>query len=364
VGLEAGYGLGYDESYAATLGGEIDAEVEDLYQVKATASQLLFSWGKISGAIEAAAKESERAAIDRAAVERSVKYAVHLAFNDALLAKRLVTVAEETLAQKERHLDTAKKRYDAGVVNRLEVLRSETEVANARVPVIEAKNSVARSAARMNHLLARPQDTPFSPDGELVRAEVASLTLAQVEARALEKRPEIASLRTAVEVSRLVLTIEAAGDKPELAAYGEYGYKAEDFSHLNGTREAWQAGVVLTYPLFDGGRTRGRVSQARSGVRDLELAVAEAEQSIRLEARTALDLLQESDEIVTASSLAVTQARESLRLSESAFRNGAATTLDVSDSLLALTVAEVRKATALRNHMSARAGLLAVMNEL
>ncbi len=364
VGLEAGYVRQYDESVLDMFGGFIQPEVTNGYSLKTTLSQILFSWGRVSTAVEIAKVSRRQAEQDLAAVERQVKLQVHQAFYDLLLARTLVDVAQETLSQRERHLEVARQRFEAGVVNEYEVIRARVDVANARTPVVQARNAVRQAVSRLNNLLARPQAAPIEAVGELEYVPAGSLTLDEVVRRAIEQRPELASLALARDMAEKNIRIARAGDKPSVGLRAEYGFATQEFENLNPNREVWSVGVQFTLPLFDGWSTRGKVVQAESQLRDLRIATDQLREAIALEAKIALDDLRVAEEIIQASSLNIEQARKALELAEASYRYGVGTALDVTDAQLGLTVARTDHARALHDYMLARARVLAVMNEL
>jgi HAE1 family hydrophobic/amphiphilic exporter-1 len=144
----------------------------------------------------------------------------------------------------------------------------------------------------------------------------------------------------------------------------EYGYATEQFENLNAKRERWGAGVVFSLPLFDGWRTRGRVAQAWSEMRDVEIALNQLRDNITLEAKAALDLLEAAEEGINATSLNIGQAETALELAETSYQYGVATFLDVTDAQLSLAIARRDHAEALQVYMVAKARVLSAMNEL
>ena len=364
IGVAAGYRRSYDESTRVSFGGVVARGETDSYTVATTLSQLLFSWGKASTAVEIAQVSRIQAEYDLGAVERDVKLKVHEAFYRLLLAQRLVEVAAETLSQREYHLDVATKRYEAGVVNEFEVIRARVDVANARSPLIRARNQVLQAEAGLNNLLARDQRAPIEVAGQLEYVALVGLTLEEIIQRALSRRPELASLGAARDIAEKNLAIARAEDKPTANMQAEYGFASEEPENLNPNRERWSAGVVLSLPLFDGWRTRGLVAQAASQIREVDITTRQLQESITLEAKISLDDLRESQEIIEASSLNIQQAEQALSLADTSYQYGVATTLDVTDAQLGLTVARTNHARALHDYMLAKARVLSVMNSL
>ncbi len=364
VELQSSYLRRYDETILDRLDGFISPEPTNDYSVRASLDQLLFSWWRVANSIDIAVASLSRGDREVASTEREVKLRVHEAFYSLLLANRLVEVASETLAQRERQLDVAQKRFDAGVVNEFEVIRARVDVANAEPRVVQTQNAVRQAQARLNNLLARDQSAPIEPEGQLEYLPLETLSLEEVTARAIERRPELAALRVNQQIAEKDLEIARAGDKPEVTLQADYGYASEDFENLNANREVWAAGVFLRMPLFDGWRTRGQIAQASSQLRDSRIAIDQLRESISLEAKVSLDELTDSEQVIPATRLNITQAEKALELAETSYRYGVATFLDVTDAQLSLTVAQTDYASALHAYMRAKARVLSVMDEL
>ncbi len=364
VELQSSYLRRYDETVLDRLDGFISPDPTNDYSIRASLDQLLFSWWRVANSIDIAVASLSRGDREVASTEREVKLRVHEAFYSLLLANRLVEVASETLAQRERQLDVAQKRFEAGVVNEFEVIRARVDVANAQPRVVQTQNAVRQAQARLNNLLARDQSAPIDPEGRLEYVPLETLTLEEVTARAIERRPELAALRVNQQIAEKDLEIARAGDKPEVTLQADYGYASEDFENLNANREVWAAGVFVRVPLFDGWRTRGQIAQASSQLRDSRIAIEQLRESISLEAKVSLDELTDSEQVIPATRLNITQAEKALELAETSYRYGVATFLDVTDAQLSLTVAQTDYATALHAYMRAKARVLSVMDEL
>jgi outer membrane protein TolC len=108
---------------------------------------------------------------------------------------------------------------------------------------------------------------------------------------------------------------------------------------FNSDYSRWNVTVNLRLPFYDGGRKAGLVIQASSRVRSAEHALAQLENSVRLEIKAAHDDMMSSEEAIEAAQMSVAQAERVLSMMQANYEYGAATTLDVVDSQTALTVA-------------------------
>jgi HAE1 family hydrophobic/amphiphilic exporter-1 len=225
-------------------------------------TQVVFTWGQVHAAIRAAKH-------DKAASTYLLEQARQLALRESatifytlLLAEELADVARDNLKQKQRHLDEAQRKFQAGVAMEYDVLAAQVASANAEPEVTRAENDVRLVRDRLRYFLGIQED--FGIRGELSSTLAPPPPLADVLDRAREQRPEVAYYAERLGVFRELVTVAKAGDKPRVEFRGNAGYAKADYNNLDLSGERWDAGVFLSFPFFDGFRTKGQVDQARS----------------------------------------------------------------------------------------------------
>jgi outer membrane protein TolC len=354
--LSGHYNLSQSESEEAFGGGD---------DVTATGAgfslfQPLFTWGKIPAAIRVARSGRSIAAEGiKSSRQISVK-TVTSAFYDVLLAREFAAIARESLAQRERHLDKTRRRHGAGTATDYDVLAAEVASDNARPEAIRAENQVRMARERLRLVIglgSREVDAAGSLDSALAAEAVPYLDFEQAYAEALSTRPELSSLRNRITVARDLVTIAAAADKPGLDLTGSLGWNQVDMGGATGKGADWAAGIVFTWPLFDGFRTEGQVAQAESDLAGLRLSEAELVDAIALEAREAVNAVREAGEIMRALTGTVSQAEKLLSMAEKGFELGVKTRLDVQDAQLNLSSAKGGLSRARRDYLVARVNL-------
>jgi HAE1 family hydrophobic/amphiphilic exporter-1 len=325
-------------------------------------TQPLFTWGQIGAGIRAAkvALQSGDQGIRRA--RQGAHRDVTIAFVDLLLADELHRLAGENLLQKERHHQEAERRHAAGVATDYDVLAATVAQENARPEVIRAVNRVRTVGQRLAYLLALPEDVAAA--GELAVAVSEPLPFADALSVAVAHRPELVDLRLRQQVQEEVIRINNAEIKPRLdlrAAAGWRRLELDNVAGSGGEGPAWNAGVFLTWPFFDGLRTAGKVTQARSDLRGLSISERALLDAIALEVRTARNAMVEAGAIVTALQQTVGQAERLLQMAEQGFEYGVKTRLDVDDAQLNLLQAQTALAQGERDYRAAEAEFLWAM---
>jgi HAE1 family hydrophobic/amphiphilic exporter-1 len=345
-----------DDSQGALFGG--NSFRQNTRAVDVTLSQPLFTWGKVGAAIRAARvglkTADEQLRLYRQAVHRDVT----AAFYDVLLSRELSTQAVENLAQKKRHLDEAQRKFAAGTATDYDVLAAEVSVENTRPDVIRSENSIRTAREQLRFLLALEAED-VDAVGTLEESTPArQREYAEALATALKQRPELADLKLRIGIYTELVTIAGADDKPRLDLKGSAGWHwletAMGGPARDGNGGAWLAGLYLSFPFFDGMRTRGRVTQAQSDLRSKQIEEARLKDSVALEVRDTDNALRESAEIVQALSGTVKQAERLLQMAEKGYEFGVKIRLEVDDAQLNLLQARSNLARARRDYRVAQ----------
>jgi outer membrane protein TolC len=327
-------------------------------------SQALFTWGQVGAAMRAAkygiATADDQLRLFRQAAVRDVS----ASFYDVLLAKELNGIAILSLRQKENHLDEARKKHLAGIATDYDVLAAEVAVQNARPDVIKTQNLILTARENLKFLLALG-GPGVEAQGSLEAVVEPPRAFEEAFRIAVKKRPELADVRNRIGLAQELVRVAQAGNKPRLDLKASTGWRDIRLHRTDADGKVWSAGVYLTFPIFDGLATQGRVAQARSNENSLRIDEAKLVDSVSLQVREAGNAVAESGEIMKALSGTVAQAEKLLSMAEKGFEYGVKTRLDVDDAQLNLTRARANLARASRDYLVARvtmewaAGILA-----
>jgi outer membrane protein TolC len=176
--------------------------------------------------------------------------------------------------------------------------------------------------------------------------------------QAFERRPELAALRKAESLRLEEITGARAGLRPSVQVFAGFNSFNTAFTQdLRDDISGWNAGAQVTWDLFDGFLTRGKVSEARARHRRATEDVEDTVRRIELEVRTAYSTFIESREVLASQKKVLEQAQEALRLAQARSDSGTGTQLDVLSAQTALTDARTTQILALREYNVAWARL-------
>lgn len=348
--------LSRDESRNSLIGLAVRQHSRD---IDLTISQPLFAWGKIGAAIRAA-EAGLKTADEQLRLYRQATYReVSTTFFDILLAKELSRVAQENLLQKQRHLDEVRRKFASGVATDYDVLSAIVAVDNARPEVIRSENSIRALREKLCFLLVL-DSRDLDVTGNLESVLLPPKPYEEALRIAVNSRPELADLRLRIGIYDELIRIAAADNKPRIDLRGGAGWHwlTVNNSGLSTGSDgpAWNIGIFLSFPFFDGLKTVGRVTQATSDLRTRQIEQAKLLDTIAMEIRTTSDAIREAAEIVQALSSTVIQADRLLNMAEKGYEYGVKISLEVDDAQLNLLQARSNLARAQRDYRAARVG--------
>jgi HAE1 family hydrophobic/amphiphilic exporter-1 len=336
-------------------------------EVGVTASQALFTWGKVGAAVHAARAGIASADDQLDAFRQAAVRDVTESFYDVLFSRELLSIARETLSQRQRQLSEAQQRNTLGTATDYDVLAARVALENQEPEVIRAEGQVVMALDRLRLVLAE-ESADLDANGSL-EVELAPVpSLDEAVRTALERRPDLRGLARTVEVRRDVVKVLNADDKPRLDLRAGAGYRWLDVGPgpyaAEGDGKTWSAALVLTFPFFDGLATRGRVRQAESDVTRAQLDLAQAHDGVQVEVHGALEQARVAGQIVQALGGTVQQAQRLLVMAEKGQDLGVKTRLEVDDALINLRAAQANLARARRDYLVSTAQLRYVQGML
>ena len=339
-----------------TSGARSSFDTFDYWNFGLNASQVIYEFGQTRGRWRAAEASAEGQAQTERATRQDTVLSVRTAFFRARAERALVSVAKDTLDNQDRHLKQIQGFVELGARPAIDLAQSRTEVANAKVSVITAENAYATAKAQLNQAMgiAAPLDYEVAPD-----------TLAPVEGEdqptdalvqiALTSRPELVAAKKQIQAQEQLLRSARGNYAPTLSASTGVTDAGRSLDNLTWN---WNAGVQITWPLFQGLAVPAQVREAEANI-----AVAKAqrdgeEQQLRLEVEQARLAVRAAKASILAVEEAVQNARERLRLAEGRYQTGVGNAIELGDAQNAKSTSEGERVRADYDLATARAQLL------
>lgn len=274
-----------------------------------------------------------------------------------LLGERTEAVLASALETRERSLELARDRLELGAGARLEVLRERVAVSRLRRQLADAEDALRVERAGINALVGREQDREIEVLDALELPEPLPQVLppaALMEIAGL-RRPQLRRYRLDRDLLTTQRELDAADALPVLRANASYGintFTVENTYDLE--LHNWNAGVTLTWSLFDGLGRRSRAASLRSQETQSEWEQNEFESTLEVLLRQASADWNGALAALEEATLALEEAAEAERVAEVEREAGAATAFLVREAAQARREVELELA---RNTHDALAAL-------
>lgn len=317
--------------------------------------------GQIRAAVQAAQFQEIAARLDYNRIRNETVSGIKTDYNDVLRAKAFVSVADQSLRNARDRETTAAANRAAGTGTRFEVLRAQTDVANAQEGLIAAGNRVNLAIATLNNALSLDQNTPLET-AEPSQPPASHGDFNAAVAEAYRTRPEVLQADAQIRAAQKGVVLAKRSLRPTLGLSWSLNY-APDVGGFAPRTTTWAAVARVSVPLYDGGLARARTRTARADVESARLARQETLDAVALEVRQAHLALVDASDRLTVANTALTEAQEQYRLAQIRFKAGVTLTtggsplLEISDAQTALTQAQNNQVNARYDVLDAQARL-------
>jgi outer membrane protein TolC len=335
----------------------------DSWTTEIRITQTIYQGGRTLAAIRAARLTKEQALLNYQSAVEDTLLATRVAYYDVLVAQQQIVVNEASTNLLTQELTDQQRRYDAGTVPRFNVLQAQVALGNALPPLINARNTYRIAKNNLSNLLGFNlprevwEDIPLQLTDKL-DANPYNIELPAAIAQALQRRTELRSLQKQEGLQRENVINARAGYKPTIQAFAGYDWRGPEFQpDPKAYYDGWVIGGQLSWNIFDGLLTRGKVIQANAQLQHARADVEDRTRQIELEVRTAYSTFINASEVLQSQIKVQEEAEEALRLATARSEAGTGTRLDVLNAETSLTQARTTQIQALHDYDIARARL-------
>lgn len=314
----------------------------DNFNATLSLRQAIYTFGRLEWSAAAAELQMKSSQAELAREEARVNEEAALAYYDALLTQEQMAIAEDNLKSREAHLSDARKLEEAGVAARFDRVRDEAAFAKAGQGVLEAANRRDVARARLFILIAEPRGSNTTLQAPPAPSP-PPVGLQESLERALSSRPEMLAAGFAVDAAHARVELAEAQNNPNLHFQTDFISRTANAIQPG---NSWQAGLYLTFPLFDGGVSEAKANQAREVVNQLEAIRDNLKRQISLDVESLyLDLVSRWQRVEVARKEALA-AEEAARVARLRYLEGISPNVERLDAESALTSAQLDLARA------------------
>ena len=336
------------------------------YRVNLAFSQNIYTGGRLQAQQAQARLGRANAALALTSTRAQLALDVSQAYFDAMLADRLVVIAEETLAQAERTADQVRQQREAGRMAEFDLLRAQVARDTERPQVIRVRNERDLAYLRLKQLLDLPLDQPLQLVSTLEAPVLpppaarwaAAIAAAEAGTEGARARTAVTQAGNDVQQSEEGIRVARSQRLPSVSVSSAFGRVAySGFPRWGEFRTNWTVGAAASVPIFTGGRLKADELTARANLVESRARLQLTQELAALdEASTRLELANARAAWESTAGI-VQQAERAYEIAELRYREGLSTQLELSDARLLLQQAQNQRAVAARTVQLARVRL-------
>ena len=286
---------------------------------------------------------------------------VSKAYFSTLLAKESLVVYQRVYDNAVENNKNIKKRYDVGSVSEYDYISSNVSVQNAIPNLIEAQNSVVLALWQLKALLGIDLKKNIDVVGTLKDYESQMNYAHTIDQIDLSNNSSLKQLDIQESMLESAVKIAKLANVPTLSINAAYLYTALGNDGKFFVGKAWNpysyAGVQLNIPIFAGLQRRSAIRQSQLNLSNLQLQRENAERQLQVAVVQSLSNMQTNVKKFSAAAATVGQAQRGYEIAVKRYEVGRGTLVDVDNSQLALTQAELGRNSAIYNFMISKIAL-------
>ena len=312
--------------------------------------------------VDAARLGADAARLNKRSSELSAGEDARLAYYEWVRAKLQGLIAQRQLVQVQRTLDQVRALTEVQRLSRADLLRVESQEAQAEQVVDQLANLAALREEQLRLLIGAPAREPLAI-GEDIRADVAvgeAGELDQLMTSAARRRLEFQVIDTGIQAKDSQRAAEQANLLPRLSAFGTADYADPNprvFPQADKFTFTWQVGAQLTWTLNDALISRTTDHRLRAEANELRADRENLEHGTRIEILAAQQAVAIAQRSLAASQKGLVAAEEGYRVRKELLNAERATALELVDAETELTRARITALNARVDLRVARAQL-------
>ncbi len=278
---------------------------------------------------------------------------VSKAFYQVLLAKDSYNVYKRVYDNAVENHKIVEKRYSVGQVSEYDFITSQVSVANAEPNVFNAQNSIVVALWQLKALLGLDLDKDIDCAGSL--ADFEALMNAHIDMNLnLDNNTTMRQLDIQERMLEKSVEMVKSTNLPTLALSINYNITSmsENFKFSEYQWNPYSVAILsLNVPIFSGGKRRAELAQAKINLQNIQLQRENAERQLHTAMMQYSTTMETNLKQYHASSQTISQAKRGYDIAVKRYEVGGGTLVDIDNSQLAYTQAELSRSTAIYNYL-------------
>jgi outer membrane protein len=311
-----------------------------------TVDQLITDFGRTHNLVKSAQSNSKALLETERATVQDITLEVDQAFYQALTAQAVLRVAQQTVDTRKATDEQIGALANSKLRSTLDLSLADVQVSQAKLLVLDAQNALASAMANLNAILGSEASTPYDlVDETPANPQPTPQNVENFVQLAFRSRPDLAAFQDRSLAAKQFSSAEHDLLRPTISALAVAGGTPVRADQI---LSSWYgaAGANISIPIFNGFEYTARAKEADFRANAAQEQVRNLRDNIARDVRTAVLNAQIAFQKIGVTQELLNQANTALELAQARYRVGLSGIVDLTQSQLAQTEAQIGLANA------------------
>lgn len=256
----------------------------------------------------------------------------------------------EALTISKRRLQRAKYQYDYGQSTKLELLNAEVDVNNDRISFLTAKQQLNNTKRGLNIILGADKAVSYVVETKVEFLKM--MNFEELQQKVMANNTSIRQNEKNIAIRKFNIKINKTNYLPSLGFNTSYGWNksnnenlANNFQPKATVSNGFNAGLSLSWSLFDGGSTKTRVANAKIGLENQEILLEQQKVTVQNNLKNTWENYNNQLFIIEAQEKNILTTKNNFERTEERYQLGQVTSIEFRQAQINL----INSKTALNN---------------
>ena len=279
---------------------------------------------------------------------------VNRAYYGLLLSQASYEVLKQNYDNAKVNADLIQKKFDVGTASEYDVLRSSVQVKNVEPELLQAEIGIKQAKLLLKILMGMDASTDFEAAVSLESMEQDMYGYVMGVESDLSQNTNLRTLDIQTKQLKQNVAMKKLAWVPTIGAQFNWSWTSLSNGHVFNNihlNPYSNVAVSVAVPIFSGGSKYYGLKQAQVQLNEMALQRENLVRSLNIQVELALDNINKEIKQISTSAEGVRQAQKAHQIMQKSFEIGAATYLDLRDSELANTAAQLNYYQAIYNYL-------------
>ena len=308
-------------------------------------TQLLYSFGRVSNSIKAAQKGVNISRLNKERERIDIIFNTKVRYYAAMFAQKSLLIMQESLNNAVENKTILESGSALGRISKMDNIKILADISSRKPMVNNAKTARGSTMKSLKNILGVDETLEVNLvdqfDSDYIDIE-KELYLKSFD----EKEPTIEALAERIKLTEDIIKIKKAEFMPLVSMYGAWtNVGTSNKAHIdkNNFNDYGVAGVVVTFPIFNGGEKQEQLNQAKIDNDNAKLIRKQVKEELMLALSTAIDEYYDYINTLRADFESVQYAKDSFLMHQDLLKVGKVTLTEVNDAELLLARMKLNK---------------------